>query len=56
MRKDAATYLAWAFNRGHAVKMISKEVKLNGLELQDSDAVTEVNIDLAAEKGKVIVL
>jgi hypothetical protein len=51
--KDGVAAIAVAFNRGHAVKLLSKEFEQRGLALSKQDAVIEVNTET---KGEVHIL
>ncbi len=43
-----------AHNRGHAVKMLAKELEKRGMTLTKEDPVTP--LDLENEKGQVLIL
>jgi len=51
--KDGIAAIAVAFNRGHAVKLLSKEFEQRGLSLSKQDAVVEVDTDT---KGAVHII
>lgn len=44
-----------AFNRGHAVKLIAKELEARGAKLDKTDLVEEIDLE-AETKGRVIIL
>ena len=49
------TAVAVAFNRGHAAKMIAKELEQRGFELLKSHSITEIKVD-EVKRGKVFVI
>lgn len=54
--KQGFTAIALAFNRGHAVKQIAKELESRGLEIGD-EPVSEIDTDDPEfKRGKVFVL
>lgn len=54
--KGLTVAVVFAFNRGHAVKLLSKEFKDRGLdELTDDDPVVEIDPN-ENKKGRVVML
>ena len=54
IQKDNITAVAVAFNRGHAVKMLAKELEIHNINIDKSDLVQE--IDLETKRGSVTIL
>jgi hypothetical protein len=53
-KKDRFAAVVKGFNRGHAVKLLAKELEHNGLILDKKDPLTE--IDIESEKGEIFVI
>jgi hypothetical protein len=53
LQKENLTALAFAFNRGHAIKMLAKDLEARGLSLNKDDPVHEV--DSETKRGKIII-
>lgn len=49
------TVIAAAFNRGHAVKLIAKEMESKGLRFSSDIPVDEIDFD-SEQKGRIILL
>lgn len=54
-QKNEITAIALGFNRGHAVKILAKELEKRGLSLEKEDPVVEIDLE-ADKKGRVIFL
>ena len=54
--KDGNIAIIMAFNRGHAVKLLAKELEARGLELsKENNTIVEIDIE-GEKKGKALLL